>query len=160
MHLLTSTAHAARIVGSVLIVGFLAIGLAACDSGGGNGGDPLDGDLTFRVEGGETGTAIAVSKSFFYDTGDGVCQSSSATTGNVVPAEGELSPDDAGTCDVDDPSNFDGVRVTVSPQIGSADLTLQLLSDGDVVDEATEPESFGGGEAWVVEAGEIPDLTQ
>ncbi len=130
--------------------------LLGCDSGGSNGGNPLDGDLSYEVDG---SAQVSITESFFYSTGDGPCQSTQSNVSSSLPIEVDLEPEDV-NCDGVSPSEFDGVRVTVSQLTGSMDITLRLLSDGDVVTEATEPESFGGAEAWIVEAGEIPDLTQ
>ncbi len=145
-----------RIVSLALLVaaGLLAVG---CDSGGSNGGgDPLDGDLSYEVEG---SAQVSITESFFYSTGDGPCQSTQSNISSSLPIEVDLEPEDVG-CDGVEPSEFDGVQVTVSQLTGPMDVTLRLVSDGEVVEEATEPESFGGGEAWIVEAGEIPDLSQ
>lgn len=102
---------------------------------------------------------MSVSESYFYSTSDGVCQTTRSDFGTELPLEQDLGPDET-SCDGVSPDDFDGVRVSVSLVSGSTDLTLRLLSDGEVVEEATEREDFGGGEAWIVEAGEIPDLTQ
>jgi len=130
--------------------------LLGCDSGGSNGGNPLDGDLSYEVDG---SAQVSITESFFYSTGDGPCQSTQSNVSSSLPIEVDLEPEDV-NCDGVSLSEFDGVRVTVSQLTGPMDVTLRLLSDGDVVTEATEPESFGGAEAWVVEAGEIPDLSQ
>jgi hypothetical protein len=130
--------------------------LLGCDSSGSNGGNPLDGDLSYEVDG---SAQVSITESFFYSTGDGPCQSTQSNVSSSLPIEVDLEPEDV-NCDGVSPSEFDGVRVTVSQLTGPMDVTLRLLSDGDVVTEATEPESFGGAEAWVVEVGEIPDLTQ
>ena len=132
--------------------------LLGCDSGGSNGGsgNPLDGDLSYEVEG---SAQVSITESYFYSTGDGPCQSSQSNVSSSLPIEVDLEPEEVG-CEGVNPSDFDGVRVTVSHLTGSMDITLRLLSDGDLVEEATEAESFGGGEAWIVKAGEIPDLSQ
>jgi hypothetical protein len=132
--------------------------LLGCDSGGSNGGsgNPLDGDLSYEVDG---SAQVSITESFFYSTGDGPCQSTQSNVSSSLPIEVNLEPEDV-NCDGVSPSEFDGVRVTVSQLTGSTDITLRLLSDGDLVTEATEPESFGGGEAWIVKAGDIPDLSQ
>ena len=137
----------------LLILPLLLLG---CDSSGSNGGTPLDGDLSYEVEG---SAQVSITESFFYSTGDGLCQSTQSNVSSSLPIEVDLEPEDV-DCDGVDPSNFNGVRVTVSQLTGSMDITLRLLSDGDLVTEATEPESFGGGDAWIVEAGETPDLAQ
>lgn len=144
-----------RIVSLSLLVaaGLLAVG---CDSGG-DGGSPLNGQLSIEIDGGDA--AVSVSESYFYSTSDGVCQTTRSDFGMDLPIEQDLGPDET-SCDGVSPGDFNGVRVSVSLVSGSTDLTLRLLSDGDVVEETTEREDFGGGEAWVVEAGEIPDLTQ
>ena len=137
----------------LVAAGLLAIG---CDSGS-DGGSPLDGQLSIEVDGGDA--VVSVSESYFYSTSDGLCQTSSSDIGTDVPIERDLGPDGT-SCDGVSPDDFNGVRVSVSLLSGSTDLTLRLLSDGEVVEEVTDPESFGGGEAWIVEAGEIPDLSQ
>jgi hypothetical protein len=142
----------------VLALAIFPLLLLGCDSGGSNGGsgNPLDGDLSYEVDG---SAQVSITESFFYSTGDGPCQSTQSNISSSLPIEVDLAPEDV-NCDGVSPSEFDGVRVTVSQLTGSMDITLRLLSDGDLVAEATEPESFGGGEAWIVEAGEIPDLSQ
>lgn len=134
----------------------LSSALLSCDSGG-NGGSALDGQLSIEVEG--VGAVVSVSESYFYATSDGLCQTSSSDIGTEVPIERDLGPDGT-SCDGVSPDDFNGIRVSVSLLSGSTDLTLRLLSDGEVVEEASDPESFGGAEAWIVEAGEIPDLSQ
>jgi hypothetical protein len=136
----------------LLILPLLLLG---CDSSGSNGDNPLDGDLSYEVNG---SAQVSITESFFYSTGDGPCQSTQSNVSSSLPIKVDLEPDDV-DCDGVAPSEFDGVRVTVGQLTGSMDITLRLLSDGDVVTEATEPESFGGAEAWVVEVGAIPDLT-
>jgi len=142
----------------VTLLFILPLLLLGCDRGGSNGGsgNPLDGDLSYDVDG---SAQVSITESFFYSTGDGLCQSTQSNVSSSLPIEVDLEPEDV-DCDGVDPSNFNGVRVTVSQLTGSMDITLRLLSDGDLVTEATEPESFGGGDAWIVEAGETPDLAQ
>lgn len=130
--------------------------LLGCDSGSNNGGSPLDGSLTLEVDGSDA--LVSVSESYFYTTGDGICQTSRSDVSVEVPIDQPLGPDET-NCDGVNPDDFNGVRVSVSLLSGSTGLTLRLLSDGEVVEEATERENFGGGEAWVVEAGEIPNLS-
>lgn len=134
----------------------LATLLIGCDSGG-NSDDPLAGNVSYQLEGGSA--QVSVSESYFYSTGDGFCQATRAHTSSSLPIEVDAEPEEV-NCEGVEPGNYDGVRVTVSHLTGSMDLTLTLLSDGEVIDEASEPTSFGGGEAWIVEAGEIPDFSQ
>ncbi|MFB6231975.1 MAG: hypothetical protein ABEL04_12565 [Salinibacter sp.] len=138
----TSAAHAARLVIAALIVGLLSVGLTACDSGGG-GGNPLNGDLSVRIEG-PSGLGIGYSQSLFEDTGVSV-----DGTNITLPDDGvwtkDLSKEDL-------EGELVGVRIeaTTSSEEG---ITLQLLSDGEAFQKDTEPEQQGGGNLYVVEAG-------
>jgi hypothetical protein len=134
MYKLNSTLHFALVL-------LLPIALLGCDSGG-NGGNPLDGSLSYEVDGGDA--LVSVTESYFYSTSDGVCQTTRSDFTVEAPVEESLGPDET-NCDGVSPGDFNGVRVNVSLQSGETDLTLRLLSDGDTVDEATEPSDFGGG---------------
>lgn len=147
----------------VLLVAFvLMISMSACDLFGSDDDDEesgasLDGDLTFRAESSST-LSINYNVSYFYD--GGTCQSGGASgIGESLPVEAELNGPSSTDC-ADNPGDFDGVQVTAIMNNANPDflsMTLQLRSDGDVIDEATDSENFGGAETWIVEAGEVPD---
>jgi len=137
----------------------LAVTLLGCDSGG-NGGGSLGDDVTLKVEG-SSGTNVNWSTTFAYDTGDGPCLSSTAGTGSsgAVPIDVTITPSSSGSCPPDgtEPTAFEGVRISVATS-GSADLTVQLFSNGDKIDETTEPSQTGTVTTYAVEGGDLPDL--
>ena len=143
----------------LVATGLLAVG---CDSGGDNddSGASLDGDLTFRAE---SSSSISINYAVMYFYDGGTCQSSGANEfGEDVPVEAALDGPSSTNCD-GEPSDFDGVQITATMNNANPDflsMTLQLRSDGDVIDEATDSENFGGTETWIVEAGEVPDQSQ
>lgn len=108
------------------------------------------------MDGGDA--VVSVTKSYFYSTSDGVCQTSRSDFAVEVPVEQSLGPDTT-DCDGVSPGDYNGVRVSASLVSGSTGLTLRLLSDGETVEEASDRTDFGGGEAWIVEVGDIPDLS-
>lgn len=129
-----------------------------CDLFGGGDDNPLDGTLTYEIEG-PSDAQVALARTFFYvDEG---CQISRSTT-ESVPSEGTLAPqapsgESGTTCSDVDLNNFDGVQVSVTfpPRPGqSTSLTVRLLSDGNVEDEARTPTQ---GRTWIVELGTIPE---
>lgn len=142
MHLLTSAAHAARFLIAVLVVGVLSVGLVACDSGGDNG-NPLDGDLRARIQG-PSGLGLGYSQALFSDTGvdiDG--------TNVTIPDDGSWEKDlEDGPVGVE-------LEATTAP---GESVTLQLLSDGEVVKEDSSPEDLGGNALYSVEVGEVRDV--
>ena len=93
----------------LVATGLLAVG---CDSSGSNGGsgNPLDGDLSYEVEG---SAQVSITEGFFYSTGDGPCQSTQSNISSSLPIEVDLEPEEVG-CEGVNPDDFDGVRVTVS----------------------------------------------
>lgn len=143
MRTLTSARHPTRFLFIVLVAGALAISLTACDSGGGNG-NPLDGDLSVRIEG-PSGLGIGYSQSLFDDGGVDI-----DATNVTIPDDGAWTRD-LSTEDLD--GDLVGVRIeaTTASEEG---VTLQLLSDGEVFQEDTEPEDRSGSELYVVEAGD------
>lgn len=139
----------------------LAVTLLGCDSGGNGGGGGLGDDVTLRVEGSE-GTTVTWSTSFAYNTGDGLCLSATTGTGSsgTVPIDETITPSSSGSCPPEgtDPTDFEGVRISVAVSGGSADLTVQLLSNGNQIDETTEPSQTGTVTTFVVEGGDVPDF--
>lgn len=134
----------------------LTLSLAGCGLFGSDD-DPLDGTLTYEVEGPSEGQ-ISVARTYFY-TGES-CKVTRSST-ERLPFEDTLTPEqdserNQSTCTDVDLNSFDGVRVSVTfpPTPGASDgLTVRLLSDGDVIDDATAPRE---GRTWVVEAGNVP----
>lgn len=138
-------------LGCVLTLVLVGCGLFGSDD------NPLDGNLTYEVEGPSEGQ-VFVSQTYFY-TNEG-CEASRSSTENL-PLEGTLDPeqtseDGESTCTDVELSNFDGVRVSVTfpPSPGeSSSITVKLYSDGDLIDDATTPTE---GRTWIVEAGNVP----
>lgn len=136
----------------------LAVTLLGCDSGGGGGnGDPLSGNLTYEVDG-PNGATVGVSEEYFWvQNGNPDCFASRSTN-KSVPVDEELGVDNVSNCDraTDD---FDGLRVSVSPSDSDVDLTVRILSDGDVIKETSETTEQNGFESYRVSVGETFDLT-
>ena len=134
-------APAARLLAVLL----LTCTLAACDSNDDDGGD-LDGDLSVRVEG-ASGLTIFVSPTYVRGT-----SIDAESTSETIPSSGVFE------MDLED--GAEGIQVDVTVD-GGEDLTLQLLSDGDVIEEDTTPEPFDNPafdtDVYTVQAGrEIP----
>lgn len=127
----------------ILIV-VLGVSLSACGLFGSDddSGASLGGDLSWRVEGQE-GLTVQISRGYY----DG----SSFNFSTVESAD--LSGGSA-SGDLED-GDYTGYQLQASPYGGSssASLTLQLLSDGDVLEETSEPNENG---IWMVEVGEMP----
>jgi len=147
-------------LGALLVAFVLMISMSACDLFGSDDDDSgasLDGDLTFRAESNST---LSINYNVFYFYDGGTCQSSGASgIGEALPVEAELNGPSGTDC-ADNPGDFDGVQVTAIMNNANPDflsMTLQLRSDGEVIDEAADPENFGGAQTWIVEAGEVPD---
>lgn len=130
----------------------LLFALPACDSSGDAG---IDGDLSFRLEGAE-GTTVGVGENYF--STDGARSESSSVT---IDGDGTIEQD------LDD--GHGGVRVTATLGHGTdtalnrgteTSLTLSLLSNGEVIDETSEPNTEHGARVYAVEAGEIPDFSE
>lgn len=152
--------HDLRTTLFLLPVLLLAFTLLGCDSGGNGGGGNLGDDVTLKVEG-SSENRVSWTPTFAYGTGNDACISSSTGTGNIgeVPIDETITPSSDGSCPPDGTAatDFDGVRVTVSVT-GSADLTVQLFSNGNKIDETTEPSQTGTVTTYAVEGGEVPDL--
>ena len=138
----------------------LAFTLLGCDSGGNGGGGNLGDDVTLKVEG-SSETRVSWTSTFAYGTGNDLCTSIRTGTSNTgtVPIDETITPSSDGSCPPDgtDATDFDGVRVTVSIT-GSADLTVQLFSNGNKIDETTEPSQTGTVTTYAVEGGDVPNL--
>lgn len=138
----------------------LALSLLGCGLFG-DEDNPLDGTLTYEADG-PADAQVTVTRTYFYT--DESCKATRSDT-DRLPLEGTLDPEktaDSGstTCENVELSSFDGVRVAVTlpPTPGeSPGLTLKLLSDGNVIDDATAPTE---GRTWIVEAGRIPIQNQ
>jgi len=130
-----------RLLSALLI----SVALIGCDSGGGNSGASLNGDLSWRVEG-EDGLTVTISRTQI----EGSSSFSFSTVTTATISDGSASGD------LED-GDFDGYQLQASPNGGdrSADLTLQLRSDGEVLKESSEPQSDIA--VWLVEAGDVPD---
>lgn len=124
--------------------------LTGCDSGGDNGGGPLSGDLSLQVEG-PSGTTVSVSEEYFWtQNGNPECLSA-RTSGGTLPLDQDLGLSSVSNCERD-ADDFDGVRVSVTPS--DIDLTIRILSDGDVVAETSETSTVNGSELYRVSVGE------
>lgn len=157
--------HYPRIALRLLPGLLLAVTLVGCDSGGGGGGGGLGDDVTLKVEG-SSGTSVSWTPSFAYGTGDEVCISATVGlgTGGTVPIDETITPNPEGSCPPDstDASNFDGVQVNVTLS-GSEDLTVQLISNGNEIDETTEPSRMDSSQTgtvttYTVEGGDFPNF--
>lgn len=147
-----------RIACRLLLGLLLAATLVGCDSGGGNGGNggPLSGNLTYEVDGPD-GATIGVSEQYFWvQNGNPDCFASRSTN-KSVPVDEELGVDNVSNCDraTDD---FDGLRVSVTPN-SDVDLTVRILSDGDVLEETSETTEQNGFESYRVSVGETFDFS-
>jgi hypothetical protein len=146
----------------LLSVLLISVALVGCDSGGNGGGGGLGDSVTLEVEG-SSDVTVSWSTTFFYNQDGGFCSTSSTGLGNSgsPPIDETIEPGSSScTGDGTDPSDFDGVQITLSTQSSSSDLTVTLLSDGNQIDQATEPEEEGTFDGfWLVEGGDIPDLS-
>jgi hypothetical protein len=136
----------------------LAVTLAGCDSGGSNGGGggALSGTLTYEVDG-PSGEPIGVSEEFFWTQDGNPDCFANRSTNKSTPVEGEeLSVSSVSNCDRD-PDDFDGVRITVTPS-NDVDLTVRILSDGDVVEETSETTDLDGFQGYRISIGETFDF--
>lgn len=124
----------------LLTVGLLFAGCGIFDSDDSN---PLESDLSFEMEG-EPGTTafLAVSHS------QGMEFSGQTIGSREIPESGVFSEALEG-------GDFDAYQVSATPSNPDAEFTLRLISDGDVLDVADEPEEEG---FYVVQYGEFPDF--
>lgn len=119
-----------------------SISLMGCGSGSGSGAGSLDGDLSYVVEGDE-GEEMVISKTTY----DGEEVQFSTVENVTVPAEGDLADGD-----------YEGFVLQASPfGGGSPDVTLKLLSDGEVLGKTSSPDEHG---VFTVEVGNLPDLSE
>ncbi len=120
---------------------FASLVLAGCSSD--DDGNPLAGDLAFQIEG-EPGVTAFMAIS--YSTG--------------LEFHGETIdfreiPEDGFYMEELDGGDFDAYQVSANPGDADVDFTLRLLSDGDVLDEASQPDE---GSIYTVQYGEFPDF--
>ncbi len=135
-----------RIFVSTFLVIFVVGGLSACGLFGGNDDDPsLDGDLSWRVMADEdVELTVTISRSYY----DGSSVNFSTLRSYGVEngrASGDLEDGD-----------YEGYRLQASPFAGGhtpSSVTLQLLSDGEVLEETSETQDG----VWIVEVGEFPE---
>lgn len=107
--------------------------------------DPLAGDLSFQIEG-EPGVsafmAISHSRGLTFD---------GKTIGSrEIPEDGFYSEDLEN-------GEYDAYQISASIADSDANFTLRLVSNGDIIDEATEPEEEG---YFLVKVGEFPDFDE
>ncbi len=126
---------------SILILTFVSLSILAC----GTDSDPgasLDGDLSYEVQGAE-GEEVMISKTTY----DGDEVRFETVTSVTVPAEGDLEN-----------GNYEGYQLQASP-FGeeTPDITLRLLSDGEVLGETSSPTENG---VFLVEVGEMPEFPE
>lgn len=122
----------------------IAVLVLGCDRNG-DDGPSLQGDLSYRVEG-EEGLTVQITK----ESWDGETYNA-ATVESVELSGGSAS----GNLENGD---YEGYRLQASSSGGaSSSLTLQLLSDGEVLGETSEPNENG---IWIVKEGEMPDYSE
>ena len=125
----------------IAILTIIVFALAGCGDDSSNA-DKLDGDLSFEVTG-ESGIDLVISVTEATDN-----SASFSTVDNVTtPAEGDL-----------DDGDFKGYVLQASP-VGlgdEPDITLKLLSDGDVVEETSSATDDG---VFLIEIGDVPDFS-
>ena len=122
----------------IALVSIIVLVLAGCGDDSSNSAS-LDGDLSFEIKG-ETSIAFFVRKTEF--NGNNI---NSEEVNNLVipPAEGDLQDGD-----------FDGYILEATPFArGEGDVTLMLLSDGDVLKET----STATDGTYRIEVGDVPD---
>ena len=126
----------------IAILTIIVFALAGC--GDDDSSASLDGDLSFRITG--------ESDIPFFVSGAGFSENGASQSGNTVfppfPKDSDL-----------DNGDFEGYRLTASPQgTGSSDpdITLILLSDGDVIEETSNPDDNG---TYGIEVGDVPDFS-
>lgn len=118
----------------------VAIVLTGCSDDNGN---PLAGDLSFQIEGTPGVSAfMAISHS------QGLNFEGQTIGSREIPEEGFYSEDLEG-------GDFDAYQISASIADSDADFTLRLISDGDILDEASEENEDG---LYLVKVGEFPDL--
>ncbi|MDZ7716178.1 MAG: hypothetical protein U5J95_08205 [Balneolaceae bacterium] len=120
---------------------------ASCGSSSGGGEASLDGDLTYEVVG-TPGESVQLSQSNY----DGNTFNFETLEAIQIPQSGNASGD------LPD-GDYEGYQLQASPFGGDIqNLTLRLLSDGEVLGETSEPDPNSG--VWIVEVGNIPDFNQ
>lgn len=127
---------------SILTICLLGLVVSACSSDSGSNVS-LDGDLRYLVEGPEGETVYLSYNSYTSD-------------GGTFETIGEVTTSSSGTAEGDlEDGNYTGYQLSASP-VGddSPDITLKLLSDGEVLGETSEANSDG---IFTVEVGEIPE---
>lgn len=128
---------------SILSSTFLLLFMSACSTNSG-GGVSLDGDLRYMVEGSE-GESLFLSYGSYTSNGGTFETIGSVTIGSSGSVEGDLEDGD-----------FTGYQLQGSPQgSDNPDITLKLMSDGEVLGETSEVNSNG---IFMVEVGEIPSF--
>jgi hypothetical protein len=123
-----------------------AVTFAACGTDSDDGSSAsLNGDLSFEVES-SSAVDVLISRNYF----DG-----SSIDFQLV--ESEPFPEGGGTISGDlEDGDYEAYQLAASLQGGvSADLTLRLISDGEVLGETSEANSDG---IYVVQVGEFPDF--
>lgn len=126
--------------GSTLVLLALVVGLVSCGGDGGPTSPGLDGDIGAVIQG-DAGATVNVSTTLFDGT-----EAESRSRPETIPQDGVL--------EIDLEDGHGGYQVAVVVESGTS-LTLQLTSDGSVIDEDSSPEDAGGGsEFYQVTAGE------
>lgn len=126
-----------KIAVSILLIALLFTACSDDDT------DPLAGDLSFQIEG-EPGVSafMAVSHS------QGLNFEGETIGSRTIPEDGFLSEDLEN-------GDFDAYQISASIAEDDVDFTLRLISDGDILDEASEPNEDG---LYLVKVGEFPDF--
>ena len=119
---------------------FTSLIIIGCSDDNGN---PLAGDLAFQIEG-EPGVTAFMAIS--YSTG--LEFHGETIDFREIPEDGFYMEELEG-------GDYDAYQVSANPGDADVDFTLRLVSDGDVLDEATEPDE---GSIYTVQYGEFPDF--
>ena len=124
---------------SIFVVALLITGCGIFGSG--SSGPPLDGDLSYEVEGAE-GETVYISRTAFMND-----EANFSTIGSVTsPGSGDLEDGD-----------YDGYILQASPLGGGEpDITLRLMSNDKKLGETSTITDDG---IFLIEKGDIPDLS-
>lgn len=124
----------------------LVVSLAGCGLFGSNDDAPsLNGDLSWRLEADEE---VELTVTMYGDSYDG----SSVDSDHL----GSYGLTDGSASDDLEDGDYEAYRLSASPFAGGAtppSVTLQLLSDGEVLAETSEAQDG----SWEIKVGEFPD---
>jgi hypothetical protein len=128
---------------SVIVIASFLFTAAGCGIFGSDDDDPLSGDISYEMEG-EPGTTAFMAHSY----AEGLEFHGSTLGSREIPSTGVFSEDlESGS--------FDAYQVSATPSDPDTEITLRLLSNGNVLDETSELTEEG---FLIVEYGEFPDF--